>query len=129
MFVRTNSHDICTEGDERLVFRLLTAELQNAGASDPNDSSVVGTIKVVDNILGSTRARQIHYSTLQCCGIRLDVGSYYVPFIEEDGTEFFAHSGNVVEIGEMYYRGIPERGGILAVLSGKKGLEDVFSEY
>ncbi len=111
------------------VFRLLSAELQTAGSDQPLTTTVAGRIQVVDILRGTSNARNIRYSTHQCCGTRLDVGKYYAAFTSEIGSELLGNSGNLIEAGEMYYPSSGVRAKIEAVLSGKKRLESVFSEY
>ena len=111
------------------IFRLLSSELVSKGSDQPLSTTVVGKIEVVDIIRGSAKAKAIRYSTYQCCGTRLDVGKYYAAFVSEVGPQLYGHSGNLLEVGEMYYPKQGSRAKIQAVLSGKRSLEKEFSEY
>jgi hypothetical protein len=111
------------------VFRLLSSELQAKGSDLPISAVVVGKIQVVDVIRGTSKAKTILYSTHQCCGTRLDVGKYYAAFVQADEAQLLGNSGNLIELGEMYYPTRGSRAKIEAMLAGRKSLEKSFSEY
>ena len=117
------------EAKHVFIFRLLSAELQPKGSDQPLSTMVVGKIQVIDVLRGTTKATNIRFSTHQCCGTRLDVGKYYAAFTSEIGPELLGNSGNLIEVGAMYYPKSGAGAKIVAVLSGKKSLESVFSEY
>jgi len=111
------------------IFRLLSAELQLDGSDQPLTTMVTGRIQVVDTIRGNTTAKTIRYSTHQCCGTRLDVGKYYAAFAPEPDSEFLGNNGNLLEVGETYYPKSGSRTKIESVISGRRSLEEAFSEY
>ncbi|NUO75919.1 MAG: hypothetical protein HOQ32_07885 [Lysobacter sp.] len=117
------------EAKSIFIFRLLSAELQPTGSNQPLSTMITGKIQVVDTIRGSAEAKTIRYSTHQCCGTRLDVGKYYAAFTPGPSRELLGNSGNLLEVGEMYYPKSGSRAKIESVISGGRTLEKVFSEY
>jgi len=107
------------------VFRLVQAQIK-AGHSNAYNTTIFGKIKIVDQIRGVRRFKEVEFSTAACCGSRLDVGGYFVAAVSEMGPRFFANSGNVMEVGKEYPLS-ETRGKIQAVIKGKENFEAVFS--
>ncbi len=82
------------------VFRLLDARLESDdGALSNIPGSVHGRIRVVESLRGDGRQfDSIDFYTSQCCGSRLDVGHYYIAFVDADGESFRADSSSVAEL-------------------------------
>lgn len=84
------------------IFRLIGAKVKHASNSLATD--VEGEIKVVERIRGTKYSyKRIHFSTSLCCGLRLDVGHYFVAFTSENGPTLSINSGNILDIGETYF--------------------------
>ncbi len=114
------------------VFRIMSAKVRNETVQNPIMQEVEAKIKVIDRIHGAQHLYSgIHFSTSWCCGSRLDVGRYYVAFISDEGPEFLAHNGNIIDIGERYYPDsvteIDIKGKILKILSKKAKLQEIFT--
>lgn len=108
------------------IFRLVSAGLSAEKASDSSDYEIVGKIEVVDRLRGARlKFKEVRFSTNRCCGIRLDVGAYFVAFFDAKGINFFGNIGNIIEIGQGDSLETA-RSTILAVLEGSKNLEDAF---
>jgi hypothetical protein len=106
------------------VFRLMDARMEQttAGASS---NWVVGTVKILAQVRGSTKTQQIRFSTFYCCGSRLEVGKNYIAFLSSDTLRFDGNASNLVPLWEDFDR--EDADALEAVLHGKKQLEDVFA--
>ena len=126
-FVPLNTES-ARDAKQVFVFRLVDAALQREGSEQEVTTIVVGTIEVVADLRGTTNAKRIIYSTLWCCGTRLDVGKYYAAFISDNSEQFDAHSGNLLELGGYYAPGSNAGTKLRAVVAGQETLEKAFSE-
>ncbi len=105
------------------VFQLTDAHVEHS-APNGYGTWVVGTIKVLDQVRGTTKARQVRYSTYMCCGSRLEVGKYYIAFLASDASRFDGNAGNLLPLWGGFDQ--KEAASLNAVLHGTKDLEDVF---
>ncbi|MDM5178557.1 hypothetical protein PO883_15265 [Massilia sp. DJPM01] len=110
------------------IFRLSQAKVNLISGNKRSGAEIIGRIKIIDRLRGVKKLpEQIRFSTDSCCGTRLDVGSYFVAFISDAGSQFVAHKGNVMEVGREYALSRTKtREKILSVLDGKEKLEDFF---
>lgn len=112
---------------EIFVFRLLSAEVRDDKDYDRGGNRIVGRIKVITRLRGTARQiREVHFSTSDCCGTRLDVGDYFVAFLPSMNGKFTTNSGNVLSVGREYPLA-QTHDKLSAILAGKTRLEDVFS--
>lgn len=112
---------------EIFVFRIISEEIKLEDGSEFKESEVLGKIKVIDWIHGQKKDfKEIQFSTHRCCGSRFDVGNYFVAFVSNNGPKFFAHGGNVLEVGTIYDSS-EIRKNITKIRSGGKELEEFFS--
>lgn len=119
--------EIARSAKSVIVFRIMSAKVSREQVHDAPASDIVGRVKIVDQLRGRKSAiREIRFSTGSCCGSRLDVGSYFVAFISNDGSRFTANIGNVVEVGKEYPT-VQTRTTILDFLDGRKTFEESFS--
>ncbi len=88
------------EAKHVFVFRLLDARLESDdGARSNIPGPVHGRIRVVESLRGDGRQfDSIEFYTSQCCGSRLDVGHYYIAFVDTDGESFLANASSVAEL-------------------------------
>ncbi len=82
------------------VFRLLDARLESDdGARGNFHGPAHGRIRVVESLRGGGKQfESIEFYTAQCCGSRLDIGHYYIAFVDADGKSFLANSSSVAEL-------------------------------
>ena len=106
------------------VFRLMEAHVEQPTSSE-SSNFVTGTITVMARVRGTTKAREIRFSTFYCCGSRLEVGKYYVAFLSSDTTSFDGNASNLLPLWQGF--GQREADDLEAVLRGKKNLEDSFA--
>lgn len=104
------------------VFQLVSATYE------PSSGDVVGEIRVIELLRGSHQGHRIRYYTSLCCGIRLDVGQFYVGFEGASTTEFAANPGNVLNLGENYSPLLPLIGALKEVLAGAKSWSQALGE-
>jgi hypothetical protein len=110
------------EASNVFVFRLLSARANG----DPGaESEVTGRIQVLANVRGRTTARDIDFTTQQCCGIRMEVGKDYVGFLSADARHFGANGGNVLALWGRF--GETDAGLLEAVLRGHRNVEEAFA--
>ena len=121
--------------DRILIFRLLEAKIE----SDPPQSGYVrnpnlnGNVRVVESIRGNGwGVTKIRFQNSSCCGIRLDVGHYFIVFTSQEGDALDLTEDLVVDIDDKYFEGTPENysekgivGKVNLMLRGEVGLEDV----
>ncbi|WP_305823783.1 hypothetical protein [Massilia brevitalea] len=110
---------------EVFIFRLVSARALPGRTDDVSGPHIEGEIEIVDRLRGHGSVRKIRFSTASCCGVRLDVGTYFAGFGAAHGPVFKADSGNVVEVGAR--RDVQQaRNNIHALLRGERRLDDVF---
>ncbi|MDQ1925148.1 hypothetical protein, partial [Massilia pseudoviolaceinigra] len=79
------------------IFRLTQAKVKHISGDERRGTEIIGQIKIIDRLRGVKKlSDQIKFYTDTCCGTRLDVGSYFVAFVSDAGSQFVAHNGNVV---------------------------------
>jgi hypothetical protein len=111
------------------VFRLISAEIANKASTDGTDSTILATIQIVDVVRGSAAYKKIYFSNHWCCGSRLDVGHFYAAFTSTGGVSFSGNTGNLLDLGNMYYPEIEFRKNIPFVLTGKMSINKAFANY
>lgn len=88
------------------IFRLLSTELL---ASD-SEVHRTGKIEIIENIRGNPKLRRILFHVgFQFGGIHLDVGNYYLAFVDEKGDKFTGNYGNVVELRSRNFPKVIEK--------------------
>ena len=117
------------ESSEIFVFRLDSAVADTADADPISGGQVTGNISIVDVLRGKPRIEKMRYSTLHCCGARIDLGQYYVAFVSDGGIEFSGNTGNLLNLGEQYTPGAPTAQRLSAVVQGKESLEQAFGKF
>jgi hypothetical protein len=105
------------------VFQLVSAEFE------PSTGEVVGKIRVIESLKGDPHPQEIRYATSLCCGIRLDVGQFYIGFENTDAHTLAANSGNILDLGESYSPMSPTLRSLKDVLAKKKEWSRAFGEF
>lgn len=78
---------------------VLIGKVRNAQLSAQYDRHVVGEIEVVRTLVGEiSGSLGFSYSTVWCCGSRIEVGSYYLVFTNST-DDLFLHHGNTLHLG------------------------------
>jgi hypothetical protein len=99
------------EADHVFIFRLLDAKVEadpplNAYARNPYS---IGTIRIIDVLKGDGRGvKSVRFQNSSSCGIRLDVGHYFVVFTSQSERILDLSEELVVDIDEKYFEGAPE---------------------
>lgn len=110
------------------VFQLMSAEVESDVA--PEAQALIARVKVVEHIRGVEYSHELmRYSTLWCCGSRLDVGHFYAAFLTEPATPFVGHPGNLLHLGEYYSSESSEALNLKAVVVGQRRLEEAYGEF
>ena len=91
--------------------------------------SLKGTLKVIDILLGERPGTQFEYSVDYCCGIRLDVGHYYILFLEHASGRIVITSGNLMHFSAPDAIDPRRIGLMVKVLEGEMTLEEAFGEF
>jgi hypothetical protein len=120
------STEVARSAKSVVIFRLVQAQLPDESDRGSHSHEVQGKVTMMEQLRGHGPAvQEVNYSTSACCGVRLDVGSYYVAFVSGSGTRFRAHTENVVDLGPA--KPSPEtRAGIVDLINGRKTLDQVF---
>jgi hypothetical protein len=121
------------------IFRLVDARIE----SDPPKSGYArnpnlnGNIRVVESLKGNNwGVKNVRFQNSSCCGIRLDVGHYFIVFSSQEGDVIDLSEELVVDINDKYFEGSPENyseKGIVRkvnlMLRRELSLEDVLPIY
>lgn len=102
------------------MFRVLATEVD---ARHPTLRSN-GRIEVLATIKGDgARFQSIRMPIGVCCGLRLQAGSTYFAFTSQDGSNLYAHTGNILELpphdGEDLRLGL-----VREMMAGKRDLQE-----
>ena len=90
--------------------------------------SLNGTLKVIDILSGERPGTQFKYSVDSCCGIRLDVGHYYILFLEHASGRIVLTPGNLMHFSAPDAIDPRRIGLMVKVLEGEMRLEEAFGE-
>ena len=108
---------------EVFVFQLTEAKV----VSDPPlVPTMVGSVRVVAHVRGRSKAREVTYQAGWCCGTRMEIGRYYVAFLDEAGARFTGNLENLVPL--PYVGDAGDTSAIEAVLAGERSLLDAFPQ-
>ena len=120
------------EADHVFVFQLIDSIFVSTGEGSVIYEGAKGTVRVVETIRGNGQQfDEITFITTPCCGVRLDVGHYYVAFVSGSGSSFGVNEGNVADVTTEYSehseyprseQGIVTR--VSALLGGALSLDD-----
>ena len=109
------------------VFKVLAAAVV---PSEAYPNRAVAKIEIVDRLRGTANIQTVMYSTSWCCGIRIEVGGVYMAFASAAGPKLEIHQGNLLAMGAFgYSRDDRIRRDVLAVLAGKRALDDALVEH
>lgn len=109
------------------VFRLLSAAAEAQQGDVVTISSITGTIQIVDQLRGEAQVPSISYWTSICCGIRMDVGSYYAAFASGVTGTLEADAGNLLALGDRYTPNGSDHARLADLLAGKQSLDQLFA--
>lgn len=119
--------DAVRRAKQIFIFRLVAAGIDEDKPDLTFKNETIGRIKVVSQLRGSSKhVSEVSFFTDQCCGIRLDVGGYFVAFLPQTGKRFVANNGNVMQVGRTFSHE-DTIAKVQAVLTGKNEFEAEFS--
>jgi hypothetical protein len=112
------------------VFQLMSAEVEFGGEVEPAAQAVSARVKLVEHLGGVEDSHELmSYSTLSCCGSRLDVGHFYAAFLTEPAVPFVGHPGNLLHLGEYYRPRSSEALHLKSVVAGQRKLEEAYGKF
>ena len=115
------------EAKHIFIFRLLGAKAMAGEADDPTANRVTAQVKIVKQLRGRGEYSSMEYDTFRCCGTRLDVGHFYVAFLNDTDSPFVGNPGNLIEVSESAAEDVS--GELYDVVSGKRTVESVYGEF
>ncbi len=124
------------DAERIFVFRLVGAEVNESKELDSSLAETVGQIRVMEILKGdNSPGNEVIYNASVCCGVRLDVGNYYVAFLPGDMAPVRISSGTVLNISWEFSEGefsASARESILnrlrRLVAGDISLDSAFSE-